>query len=85
MKFIKNKRGAFTDLFLFMIIAFILAVPVSYILMDKWLQEFAYRIKINISTFIYAGLLILFILAIAVGRQTFKSAISNPVDSVKYE
>lgn len=67
------------------LIAFILAVPVSYILMDKWLQEFAYRIKINLSTFVFAGLLILFILVIAVGRQTFKSAISNPVDSVKYE
>ena len=67
------------------LIAFILAVPVSYLLMDNWLQEFAYRIKMNISNFIYAGLLILFILAIAVGRQTFKSAISNPVDAVKYE
>jgi len=67
------------------IIAFILAIPVSYILMDNWLHDFAYRIKINPLTFVFAILIILFILAIAVGRQTFKSAISNPVDAVKYE
>jgi len=67
------------------LIAFILAIPVSYFLMDKWLQEFAYRININLSSFVFSILIILIILIFAVGRQTIKSAISNPVDAVKYE
>ena len=67
------------------LIAFILAIPVSFFLMDKWLQEFSYRTNIKLSTFLFSVLIILLILALAVGRQTLKSAFTNPVDAVKYE
>ncbi len=53
--------------------------------MDKWLQEFSYRTNIKLSTFLFSVLIILLILALAVGRQTLKSAFTNPVDAVKYE
>ena len=67
------------------IIAFFLAVPVSYYMINMWLSEFAYRIDLNPLYFI-SGLI--FSLAIAlstVGFQSFKAAIANPVNALKDE
>jgi putative ABC transport system permease protein len=66
-------------------IAFILAVPISYLSLDAWLNDFAYRIDINWTTFIVAGL-VSFIVAIAtVGYQSVRAAISNPVEALRNE
>jgi putative ABC transport system permease protein len=68
-----------------MIVANIIAWPVAYIAMRHWLQNFPYRIEINIGVFILAGALAFVIAALTVFYQAIKSAIANPVDSLRYE
>ena len=67
------------------IISIIIAWPVAYYLMTKWLQNFAYKTEIGISTFIISGCFALFVAVITVSFQTIKTAIANPVDALKYE
>ena len=64
-------------------VAFIIAVPISYIAAQKWLQSFAYRIEITPLLFVKAGLLILVLSLLTVGVQSLKAARSNPVDALK--
>lgn len=67
------------------LIASILAWPVAYYLMNKWLQDFAYRIPINAWMFIVAGIIALVIAFVTVSFQSVKASLSNPVDSLRYE
>lgn len=62
-----------------------IAWPIAYFLMNKWLQAFAYKITIQPTIFILAGVLTFFIAMISVGYQTVKAAVANPVDSLIYE
>ncbi|MCP4723797.1 MAG: ABC transporter permease, partial [bacterium] len=63
----------------------IAAWPLSWYLMDKWLQQFAYRTEIDLSVFIISGLAALIIAIIAVSYQSIRAALINPVESIKYE
>ncbi|RLC50124.1 MAG: hypothetical protein DRH79_08065 [Candidatus Cloacimonadota bacterium] len=67
------------------IISIIIAWPVAYYLMEKWLQNFAYKTEIGALTFIISGCFALLIAIITVSFQTIKTAVSNPVDALKYE
>lgn len=67
------------------IIAFVIAAPVSWMVMNKWLQDFAYRINIGPAVFIVAGLIAIVIALLAVSFQSIKSAVSNPVESLRTE
>lgn len=67
------------------LIAFVLAAPLGYFLMSRWLQDFAYRIHIGPLIFIISGLLALLIAVATVSYQSVKAALSNPVDSLRYE
>jgi putative ABC transport system permease protein len=67
------------------IIANIVAWPVAYYAMSKWLGEFAYATGINIWLFISAGALALLIAIITVSYQSIKAAVQNPVKSLRYE
>ncbi len=67
------------------IISCFIACPLSYLAMNKWLENFAYRTSINFWIFIAAGGLALIIALITVSVQTLKSAHSNPVEALKYE
>jgi putative ABC transport system permease protein len=67
------------------ILANILAWPLAYLVMNKWLQNFAYRIDIGIKTFVLAAILALCIVLITVSYQSIKAAISNPADILRYE
>jgi len=67
------------------LIANIIAWPIAYYFMSEWLEDFVYKIDITLDSFFLAGALAL---VIAVGTVTFhsiKAALSNPVDSLKYE
>jgi putative ABC transport system permease protein len=66
-------------------IAFIIAAPVSWIVMSKWLQDFAYRINIEWWMFAAAGFAALLIALVTVSFQSIKTAIKNPVDSLRTE
>ncbi|MFN8348376.1 MAG: ABC transporter permease [Spirosomataceae bacterium] len=67
------------------LIAVIIAGPIAYYGMDKWLQDFAYRITIEWWVFLLAGALALFIAFLTVGYQSVKAALMNPVKSLKTE
>jgi len=66
-------------------VAFIVAVPIAWFAMEKWLEHFAYRIDINILYFIFTGGLVLTISLLTVIIQTIKTALTNPVDVISYE
>jgi len=66
-------------------ISFIVAIPVSYFLMEQWLQNFAYRTEISISTFLISGVLALIVALLTVSGQSIKAATTNPVNSLKSE
>jgi putative ABC transport system permease protein len=67
------------------IVANIIAWPVAYYAMNRWLQNFAYRINIGLVSFVLAGLLAFTIAIITVSFQSIKAALANPVESLRYE
>ena len=67
------------------IIAIVLAIPISYFYMDYWLNDFAYRIRIEALTFIVAGISAMLIAWITIGYQSFRAASTNPVSTLRYE
>lgn len=66
-------------------IASLFAWPIAYFAMNRWLQNFIYRIRIGWWTFFLAAALALVIALITVSYQAIKAATSNPVDALKYE
>ncbi|MCH8127891.1 ABC transporter permease [candidate division KSB1 bacterium] len=67
------------------IIGTILAWPIAYFAMRNWLEDFAYRIGIGIENFILATAFAILIALVAIGYQSIKAALENPVKSIKYE
>jgi putative ABC transport system permease protein len=67
------------------IIAFLIATPVSYVLIGKWLENFASRINVGWQTFLMAGLAVLVIALLTVSYQSIKAALANPVKSLRNE
>ncbi|MGE5846477.1 MAG: ABC transporter permease, partial [Ignavibacteria bacterium] len=67
------------------VVANVIAWPFAYFLMDKWLEDFEYRINIALWTFIIAGISALMIAVITVSYQAIKAATANPVKSLRYE
>ena len=66
-------------------IAYIVAVPLAYYIVHRWLQQFAYKIPIYWWVFLLAGLLVFAITVITVSWQSHKAATANPVDAIKNE
>jgi putative ABC transport system permease protein len=66
-------------------VAFLMAAPIAYFVIDAWLQNFAYRTEIGVGTFIFTGILALLIALGTVSYQTIKAAMANPVESLRYE
>lgn len=67
------------------IIAFILACPIAWYAMNKWLQRFAYRTELNWWIFAEAGMVALIIALITVSWQSWRAATKNPVEALRYE
>lgn len=83
---VNNIVGMISKEFLILIIiAGVLAIPVAYLFMQQWLQDFAYRISPGAGVFILAGLIIGLIAAITIGLRTVKAAAVNPVKSLRSE
>ena len=66
-------------------ISFIIAAPVAWFMMQKWLEDFAYKIELGIGIFALALLGTLCIAALTVGYKSVSAALANPVDSLKSE
>ncbi|MFI5193163.1 MAG: ABC transporter permease [Chitinophagales bacterium] len=67
------------------ILAFIIACPLSWLAMHQWLQGFAYRTTLNESTFLLAGAGALLIAVLTISFQAIKAALANPVESLRSE
>ncbi|MCO5934871.1 ABC transporter permease [Mucilaginibacter sp. RB4R14] len=66
-------------------LSIIIAVPITWYAMHKWLQEFAYRVEIHWWVFIVAGALALMVAFITVSFQSVRAALANPVKSLRSE
>ena len=66
-------------------IAILISLPVGWFLMNKWLQDFAYRENIQWWVLALAGFTAIFIALITIGFQSIKAALSNPVNSLRSE
>ena len=67
------------------LIAFIISIPISHYFGNLWLNDFAYRTDIGVSSYIFAGLSALFIAIFTVSYHTVRAAMKNPVYSLRYE
>ena len=67
------------------LIAFVVASPIAYYILDRWLQDFAYRIDIGWWVFAASGGLALFVALLTVSVQAIRAATANPVDALRYE
>ena len=67
------------------LIANLIAWPLAWWIMNKWLESFPYRIEINLLLFVLAGLGVVIIAFLSVGFQTLKAALINPAETLKYE
>jgi putative ABC transport system permease protein len=67
------------------LLANIIAWPVAYYAMSRWLQDFAYRIGLSLWPFVLAGAGTLAVALLTVGAQTLRAASANPVETLRYE
>ena len=91
---IRKAMGAATPDILFLLVkefikwpllAVIIAWPLAWFLMHKWLEDFAYRINLGYEIFVFSLLISIFIALITVSYRVIKAAGANPVDVLKYE
>ncbi len=73
------------DFIRYIALAFVVAVPVAWYIMQRWLERFAYRTSLDWWIFALAGLSVLLVSLIAVSLQSWRAAAANPVDAIKTE
>ncbi|WP_299118915.1 ABC transporter permease [uncultured Winogradskyella sp.] len=74
-----------TDFVKLVMLAFIIAAPIAWWFMSKWLEDFAFRIELNWWIFMVTGIIALLIALITLSFQAIRAAIANPVESLKTE
>jgi putative ABC transport system permease protein len=67
------------------IISFSIASPIAWFAMNKWLQNFAYRINIGWWVFALAGIIVMAITVLTISFQSYRAAVKNPVEALRYE
>jgi putative ABC transport system permease protein len=73
------------DLIKWVTVAFLIASPISFYAMHKWLENFAYKTTLSWWIFALAGLLALGIALLTVSWQSWRAATRNPVEALRYE
>jgi putative ABC transport system permease protein len=74
-----------TDFIKWVAIAFVIAVPIAWYIMNAWLQKFAYKIELSWWVFALAGTVVFMIALVTVSWQTLIAARRNPVETLRYE
>lgn len=74
-----------SDFVKMVLIAYLIATPVAYYAMNKWLEDFAYKTALSWWVFVLAGILALAVASVTVSWQSWKAATSNPVEALKNE
>ena len=67
------------------LIAFVIAVPAAYFALDRWLQNFAYRVDLGVLPFVGAGLLALVVALLTISYQSVRAATTNPANVLHME
>ena len=73
------------DFLKLVILSLVIAAPLAYFFMEKWLSDFAYRVDIHWTVFAVAGLAAVTVAFLTVGYQSVKAALANPVKSLRSE
>jgi putative ABC transport system permease protein len=73
------------DFILWVVLAFLTAIPIAYIAMNNWLENFAYRIELKKIVFVLGGLIALTIALVTITWQSWNTATRNPVEALRYE
>ena len=73
------------DIIKWVVIAFTIATPIAYIIMNKWLENFVYKTTLSWWIFILAGGTAISIALISISWQSWKAATRNPVEALRYE
>jgi putative ABC transport system permease protein len=66
-------------------VAFVIAAPIAYFTMNRWLEDFAYHIDLSVWVFLVAGGAALLIALLTVSYQAIRAALTDPVKSLRYE
>jgi putative ABC transport system permease protein len=67
------------------VLGFVLAIPVSYFLMNQWLENFTYHTTVDVGTYILSFVIVLIIVVATIGYQALKASLANPVKSLRSE
>jgi putative ABC transport system permease protein len=68
-----------------LLLAVVIAVPIAYFSMDRWLSGFAYRVDLGAGVFVLAALAALLVAWLTVGYQSVRAALADPVKALRYE
>jgi putative ABC transport system permease protein len=71
------------DFLILIVISLILAIPVAWYFMHKWIESYAYRIQISWDVFVLAGAIGILITILTISYQSIKAAFTNPVDKLR--
>jgi putative ABC transport system permease protein len=74
-----------TDFAKWVILASLVAWPLAYFILRKWLGEFAFRVDLGIGIFLLSTVFTLLVALLTVSYQAIKAATSNPVEALRYE
>jgi putative ABC transport system permease protein len=67
------------------LLGFVIAVPIAYLIMQRWLEDFAYQIQIGPGVFVLTGALVVLVALLTVGYHAVKAALADPVQSLRCE
>ena len=73
------------DFLRLVLVSAVFAIPLSWFIMHRWLENFAYRVNISWWVFALAAILAVLIALVTISFQTVKAALTNPVDSLRSE
>ena len=73
------------DFLKLVLIAVVIAFPLSWWAMSQWLRSYAYRVSIEANVFLVAGISMIIITLLTISFQAIKAAIANPVKSLRTE
>jgi putative ABC transport system permease protein len=73
------------DFIIWVVVAFFLASPVAWVIMHKWLENYAYKTGLAWWLFALAGILAILVTMLTVSWQSWRAATKNPVEALRYE
>ena len=74
-----------SDFLKLVVVSFVIAFPLAWWFMNKWLEDYAYRIDIDWTVFVIAGMIAVLIALLTISFQAIKAGLSNPIKSLRTE